>query len=44
MVTGMSVLVTVVEKTGGMELFTSLVARFATPGSVNGLIALRHRR
>jgi Na+/H+ antiporter NhaD/arsenite permease-like protein len=40
MVTGMSVLVTVVEKTGGMELFTSLVARFATPGSVNGLIAL----
>jgi len=40
MVTGMSLLVTVVEKTGGMELFTTLVARFATPGSVNGLIAL----
>jgi Na+/H+ antiporter NhaD/arsenite permease-like protein len=40
MVTGMSVLVTVVEKTGGMELFTSLIARLATPGTANGVIAL----
>jgi Na+/H+ antiporter NhaD/arsenite permease-like protein len=39
MVTGMSVLVTVVEKTGGMELFTSLIARLATPGTVNGVMA-----
>ena len=39
MVTGMSVLVAVVEKTGGMELFTSLIARLATPGTVNGVIA-----
>ncbi len=40
MVTGMSALVTVVEKSGGMELFTSLVARLATPGTVNGVMAL----
>ncbi len=39
MVTGMSVLVGVVEKTGGLELFTSLLARLATPESVNGVMA-----
>ncbi len=39
MVTGMSVLVAVLEQTGGMTLFTSLLARMASPGSVNGVIA-----
>lgn len=39
MVTGMSLLVTAVEKTGGLELFTALLARLATPASVNGVIA-----
>jgi len=40
MVTGMSILVTAVEASGGLELFTSLLARLATPQSVNGVIAL----
>jgi len=40
MVTGMSVLVGVVEKTGGMGLFTDLLARAATPGTANGVVAL----
>jgi len=39
MVTGMAVLVAAVEKSGGMDLFTSLLARLATPASVNGVIA-----
>ena len=39
MVTGMALLVAAVEKVGGMELFTRLLARLATPGSVNGVIA-----
>jgi Na+/H+ antiporter NhaD/arsenite permease-like protein len=39
MVTGMALLVAAVEKAGGMELFTGLLARLATPGSVNGVIA-----
>jgi di/tricarboxylate transporter len=39
MVCGVSVLIGVLEKTGGMDLFTSLLARLATPGSVNGVIA-----
>jgi di/tricarboxylate transporter len=39
MVTGMSALVGVVERTGGMALFTALLARLATPASVNGVIA-----
>jgi Na+/H+ antiporter NhaD/arsenite permease-like protein len=39
MVTGMSALVGVVERTGGMALFTSLLARLATPSSVNAVIA-----
>ena len=39
MVTGMSALVGVVERTGGMALFTSLLARLATPPTVNALIA-----
>ncbi|HEX4932360.1 MAG TPA: hypothetical protein VFV33_04220, partial [Gemmatimonadaceae bacterium] len=27
------------EKTGGMDLFTTLLARMATPGTLNGMIA-----
>jgi Na+/H+ antiporter NhaD/arsenite permease-like protein len=40
MVTGMTTLISVLEKTGGMELFTALLARISTPGTVNGAIAL----
>jgi di/tricarboxylate transporter len=39
MVCGVSVLIGVLEKTGGMDLFTTLLSRMATPGSVNGVIA-----
>jgi Na+/H+ antiporter NhaD/arsenite permease-like protein len=39
MVCGMSVLIGVLEKTGGMELFTSLLARLASPSTINGVIA-----
>lgn len=39
MVSGVSVLVGVLEKTGGMELFTSLLARLATPDTANGAMA-----
>lgn len=39
MVCGVSVLIGVLEKTGGMDLFTTLLARVATPNSVNGAIA-----
>jgi len=39
MVTGMSTLVSLVEKTGGMELFSGLLARMATPATVNGAMA-----
>jgi len=39
MVTGVTMLVAVVEKAGGMDLFTLLLARLATPGTVNGMIA-----
>ena len=40
MVCGVSVLVNVLEKTGGMALFTALLARFATPQTIDGVIAL----
>lgn len=40
MVSGVSVLVGVLEKTGGMDLFTAMLARFASASSVNGVIAL----
>ncbi len=40
MVCGVSVLVTLLEKNGGMELFSSLLARIATVNSINGVIAL----
>ena len=39
MVCGVSVLIALLEKTGGMDLFTSLLAKLATPGTVNGAIA-----
>ena len=39
MVCGVSVLIGVLEKTGGMELFTSLLARLASPSSINGVMA-----
>ncbi len=39
MVCGVSVLIGVLEKTGGMDLFTTLLARIATPGTVNGTVA-----
>jgi di/tricarboxylate transporter len=40
MVCGVSVLIGVLEKTGGMDLFTTLLAKTTTPGTVNGAIAL----
>jgi hypothetical protein len=39
MVTGMSTLVALVEKSGGLELFSGLLARLATPATVNGAMA-----
>lgn len=39
MVCGVSVLIGVLDGTGGMELFTTLLAQIATPDSVNGVIA-----
>jgi Na+/H+ antiporter NhaD/arsenite permease-like protein len=39
MVCGVSVLVAIVEKTGGLDLFTSLLARVSTAHNVSGVIA-----
>jgi Na+/H+ antiporter NhaD/arsenite permease-like protein len=39
MVCGVSVLVALLEKTGGLDLFTEILAKFATPGSLTGVIA-----
>ena len=39
MVSGVSVLVALLEKTGGLDLFESLLARFATPGTLTGAMA-----
>ncbi len=39
MVSGVSLLIGVLESTGGMQLFTAILARLATPGTVNGAIA-----
>ena len=39
MVSGVSVLVALLEKTGGLDLFTELLAKIATPGSLTGVIA-----
>lgn len=39
MVCGVSLLIALLEKTGGMDLFTSMLARLASPKSINGVIA-----
>lgn len=39
MLAGVSVLIGVLEKTGGMELFTTMLARISSPATVNGAIA-----
>lgn len=40
MVCGVSMLVALLEKTGGMPLFASLLSRLATPATLDGSIAL----
>ncbi|MCC6201833.1 MAG: C4-dicarboxylate ABC transporter [Gammaproteobacteria bacterium] len=40
MVCGVATLVALLEQTGGMDLFTALLARLATADSVNGVMAL----
>jgi di/tricarboxylate transporter len=40
MVCGVTMLVAIVEKTGGMDVFTALLATLARPSTVNGVIAL----
>jgi len=40
MVCGVTMLVAMVEKTGGMDVFTALLAKLARPHTVNGVIAL----
>lgn len=39
MVCGVSTLIALLERTGGMDLFTTLLARVATPTTLNGVIA-----
>lgn len=39
MVCGMTMLVAMVDRTGGMDVFTALLARLASPGTLNGVIA-----
>jgi Na+/H+ antiporter NhaD/arsenite permease-like protein len=39
MVTGVTVLISILERNGGMDLFTSILARFSTETSVTGVIA-----
>lgn len=39
MVCGVTVLISILERKGGMDLFTSMLARFATQDSVTGVIA-----
>ena len=39
MVCGVTVLISLLEKTGGMDLFTSMLAALASPVSVNGVVA-----
>ncbi len=39
MVTGVTVLIGVMDKTGGMDLFTTLLANITTPGTANGMMA-----
>lgn len=39
MVCGVTLLVALVEKTGGMEVFTAMLAKLASPSTINGVIA-----
>lgn len=39
MVCGVTVLIALLEKTGGMDLFTSMLASLASPRTINGVIA-----
>jgi di/tricarboxylate transporter len=39
MVSGVTVLIALLEKTGGLDLFTAMLARIATPGTITGVIA-----
>jgi di/tricarboxylate transporter len=39
MVCGVTMLVALVEKTGGMDVFTSMLAKLARPATINGVIA-----
>jgi di/tricarboxylate transporter len=39
MVCGVSTLIAILEASGGMDLFTAMLARLATPRSINGFIA-----
>ena len=39
MVCGVTVLIAVLEKTGGMDLFTTMLARLASGSTVNGMVA-----
>jgi di/tricarboxylate transporter len=39
MVTGVTMLVAVLESTGGMDLFTGMIARVSSPTTINGVIA-----
>lgn len=39
LVCGVTVLISLLEKTGGMELFTALLAKLANPSTVNGVVA-----
>lgn len=39
MVSGVTVLISMLDKTGGMDLFTNLLARFSTPTNITGVMA-----
>jgi di/tricarboxylate transporter len=39
MVTGVTVLITLLEKTGGLELFSAMLAAVATPSTMTGVVA-----
>ena len=39
MVSGVSLLIALLEKTGGMDQFTALIGRVASPATINGVIA-----
>ena len=39
MVSGVSLLIAVLDKTGGMELFTQMLSNIATPSTANGIMA-----